>query len=198
MSTQKNIRNKKIVIFASGSGTNAENIIKYFQDNNKVEVAAVFSNRKSAEVLRRAHKLNVKALYFDREALYHSNEVLHVLKDIEPDLIVLAGFLWVFPTNILKKFHNKVINIHPALLPNYGGKGMYGLNVHKAVIAGKDVESGISIHYVNEEYDEGEIIFQEKVKITETDTPETLAKKIHELEYGNFPVIIEKLLQNQE
>jgi len=189
---------KKIVIFASGTGTNAENIIKYFKDFSLARVVAVFSNRKSAKVLRKAHDLNVKALYFDREALYKSKEVLRVLQDIKPDLIVLAGFLWVFPDNILKAFPQKVINIHPALLPNYGGKGMYGAKVHETVINNKDQESGISIHYVNEKYDEGEIIFQTKTQIEKNDTPDSLAGKIHQLEYKHFPEVIEQLLQKNQ
>ena len=189
---------KKIVIFASGTGTNAENIIKYFKDSSLARVVAVFSNRKSAKVLKKAHDLEVKALYFDREALYNSNEILHVLEDIKPDLIILAGFLWVFPDNILKRFPKKVINIHPALLPNYGGKGMYGARVHEAVINNKDLESGISIHYVNDKYDEGEIIFQTKTQIDEDDTPDSLAGKIHQLEYKHFPKVIEQLLQENQ
>lgn len=199
MTLQTNSSQKKIVIFASGTGTNAENIIKYFQDSSIARVVAVFSNRKSAKVLRKAHDLKVKALYFDRDALYKSKEVLHVLEDMQPDLIVLAGFLWVFPANILEAFPNKVINIHPALLPNYGGKGMYGAKVHEAVINNKDEESGISIHYVNEKYDEGEIIFQTKTRIEKNDTADSLAGKIHQLEYKHFPEVIEQLLQkNQE
>lgn len=198
MANKTNIQSKRIVIFASGTGTNAENIIRYFREKPGIEVSAVLSNRKSAEVLKRAHNLNVKALYFDREALYQSNEILHVLQDIDPDLIVLAGFLWVFPKRILQEYHNKVINLHPALLPKYGGKGMYGINVHAAVLANEDLESGISIHYVDDNYDEGEIIFQKSLKIDPDDTPETLAKKIHFLEYEHFPRVIEKLLQKED
>ncbi|MGY5849289.1 phosphoribosylglycinamide formyltransferase [Salegentibacter sp. F14] len=194
MTPHSNSSQKKIVIFASGTGTNAENIIKYFKESTLARVVAVFSNRKSAKVLRKAHDLNVKALYFDREALYKSNEVLHVLQDIKPDLIILAGFLWVFPDYILKEFPKKVINIHPALLPNYGGKGMYGARVHEAVINNKDKESGISIHFVNEKYDEGELIFQTKTEVKDTDTPESLAGRIHQLEYKHFPEVIEQLL----
>lgn len=198
MTLPPNTSSSKIVIFASGNGTNAENIIKYFQDSPVARVVAVFSNRKSAKVLRKAHDLKVKSLYFDREALYKSNEVLHVLQDIQPDLIVLAGFLWVFPKNILEAFPDKVINIHPALLPNYGGKGMYGAKVHEAVINNKDEESGISIHYVNDKYDEGKIIFQSKTKIDTSDTPDSLAQKIHQLEYKHFPEVIEQLLQQKQ
>jgi phosphoribosylglycinamide formyltransferase-1 len=185
---------KQIVIFASGSGTNAENIIRYFKKTEKATVAAVFSNNRSAKVLRRAHDLGVKALHFDREALYHSNEILNLLKDIKPELIVLAGFLWIFPDNILKEFPNKVINIHPALLPKFGGKGMYGMRVHEAVVAQKEVETGISIHFVNEKYDEGELIFQCTLPVEPADTAEDIAAKIHELEYEHFPQVIENLL----
>lgn len=182
------------MIFASGSGTNAENIIKYFQASGKAEVAAVFSNKRSAKVLRRAHDHQVKALHFDKEALYGSNEVLNILKDVQPDLIVLAGFLWIFPDKILHEFHHKVINLHPALLPKYGGKGMYGMNVHRAVVEKKEVETGITIHYVNEKYDEGEIIFQASTPVDPTDSAEDIAEKIHQLEYKYFPQVIEELL----
>lgn len=189
---------KKIVLFASGSGTNAQNIIKYFQKNKKAEVAAVFSNNRKAQVLKRAHELNVKALHFDREALYHTNEVLNILKDIQPDLIVLAGFLWIFPSNILHEFPEKVINLHPALLPKYGGKGMYGMNVHKAVIEKKEIETGISIHYVNEVYDQGKLIFQTTTPVDQEDSPEDIAEKIHQLEYQYFPKVIENLLFSED
>jgi phosphoribosylglycinamide formyltransferase-1 len=188
---------KKIVVFASGSGTNAENIIKFFQKQPNASVVAVFSNKRSAKVLKRAHDLNVKALHFDRDALYNSYDVLHILEDINPDLIVLAGFMWIFPEDILKRFPNKIVNIHPALLPKYGGKGMYGMHVHQAIIQNKEKESGISIHYVNENYDEGEIIFQAKTDISEEDTPESLAEKIHKLEYKHFPEILQQLLQKK-
>ena len=197
MSTPTDFSQKKIVVFASGSGTNAENIIKFFKKSPNASVVAVFSNKRSAKVLKRAHDLNVKALHFDRDALYNSYDVLHILEDINPDLIVLAGFMWIFPQDILKSFPGKIINIHPALLPKYGGKGMYGMNVHKAIIENKEKESGISIHFVNENYDEGEVIFQAKTNISEDDTPETLAEKIHELEYKHFPEIIQQLLQKE-
>ncbi|HET8753343.1 MAG TPA: phosphoribosylglycinamide formyltransferase, partial [Salinimicrobium sp.] len=172
MLTSEKFTQKRIVIFASGSGTNAENIIKYFHRTQKAEVAAVFSNKRSAKVLQRAHHLKVKALHFDRQSFYHSNEVLNVLKDLNPDLIVLAGFLWVFPANILHEFPNKVINIHPALLPKYGGKGMYGMKVHQEILDQNELETGISIHFVNEEYDEGELIFQTTVPVEKNDTAE--------------------------
>ena len=157
-------------------------------------MAAVFSNVRSAPVLRRAHELDVKALHFDRDALYDSNDILNLLKDLQPDLIVLAGFLWIFPDKILKRFPNKVINIHPALLPKYGGKGMYGMKVHQAVLEKKELETGISIHFVNEKYDEGELIFQATTPVESTDSAEDIASKIHTLEYEHFPKVIEQLL----
>ena len=195
MSHKENAKTSKIVIFASGSGTNAENIIKFFQKSRNAEVTAVLSNRRSAGALKRAHDLNVKALLFDKDALYNSHDVLNILKDMDPDLIVLAGFLWLFPTNIIKAFPNKIINIHPALLPKYGGKGMYGSKVHESVIDAKEKESGITIHYVNEKYDEGQTIFQATTPVHENDTAETLAEKIHELEYRHFPEVIQQLLE---
>ncbi|MGI0104981.1 phosphoribosylglycinamide formyltransferase [Salinimicrobium sp. WS361] len=194
MQQVKNSRKNKIVIFASGNGSNAENIIKYFQQKDTAEVVAVFSNNRRAKVLERAHNLGVKALHFDRQALYQSNEVQRLLIDMNPDLIVLAGFLWIFPTNILQHFPNQVINIHPALLPKYGGKGMYGMNVHKAIHEKKEVETGISIHYVNENYDEGKMIFQATTAINPEDSVEDIAHKIHELEQEHFPKVIENLL----
>jgi len=190
---------KRIIIFASGSGTNTEQVIKYFKKKNTATVTHVFSNNSHAGALKRAHHLGVKALYFDRDALYTSNDVLHIIKDAHPDLIVLAGFLWRFPTTILEEFPNQVINIHPALLPKYGGKGMYGDYVHEAVIKNKDKESGITIHFVNEHYDEGAVIFQAKTAVAENDTADGLAKKIRELEHQHFPEVIEELLfQKQE
>ena len=193
-----NSTTKKIVIFASGAGTNAENIIKYFQKSDTAKVVAVFSNNRSAKVLKKAHDLNVKALHFDREAFFESNEVLNVLKDLKPDLIILAGFLWLFPENILKKFPDRIINLHPALLPKFGGKGMYGDAVHKAVLEKKEQETGITIHYVNSKYDEGKIIFQARIPVEENDTATTLVNRIHELEYRHFPEVIEKILQQPE
>jgi len=197
LSDKESFQNKKIVIFASGSGTNAENIIKHFQNTTNIKVVAVLSNRRSAGVLKRAHDLNVKALLFDKEALYHTNDVLNILKDIKPDLIVLAGFLWLFPSNIIQEFPDRIINIHPALLPKYGGKGMYGSRVHESIITNREKESGITIHYVNEKYDEGNTIFQAKTKIEPDDTPESLADKIHQLEYQHFPKVIQQLLENK-
>ena len=195
MPSKKNIFPKKIVVFASGSGTNAENIIRYFQNSGTAEVVSVMSNKPSAKVLDRAQKLNITALYFDRDAFYNTNDVLHILEDTNPDLIVLAGFLWLFPSSILQSFPNKVINLHPALLPKYGGKGMFGEHVHKAVLKNKERETGITIHYVNEKYDDGQIIFQKAFPLSSNENLESLTQKIHELEHSHFPKVIENLLE---
>lgn len=194
MKTPRTSFAKKIVIFASGTGTNAENIIKYFQARDQVEISYVLSNKKNAKVLQKAHQLGVNALYFDRSALYHSDEVLTILQDTDPDLIVLAGFLWMLPESILMAFPKKIVNIHPALLPKYGGKGMYGMHVHEAVVQNKESKSGISIHYVNEKYDEGELIAQFETVLSPDDTTEKVAEKIHALEQRYFPRTIETLL----
>lgn len=188
---------KRIVVFASGSGTNAENLIKYFNKSPIGSVVLVLTNNPQAKVLDRCKILKVSALSFNRIAIYERQDVLDILKAAQPDLIVLAGFLWKFPENILHQFPNKVINIHPALLPKYGGKGMYGNFVHEAVVANKEVETGITIHYVNEHYDEGAVIFQAKCDVTPSDTSETVASKIHELEMEHFPKVVEKILLSQ-
>ncbi len=186
---------QRIVILASGSGTNAENIIKYFQKSNVANVTHVLSNKKDAKVLVRAKNLNVNNSSFDKDDFIKTDNVLNILKS-EADLIVLAGFLWKLPKNIINAFPDKIINIHPALLPKYGGKGMYGDNVHKAVVANKEKETGITIHYVNENYDEGAIIFQAKVSVDKNDTPEVVANKVHQLEYEHFPRVIEEVVRN--
>ena len=185
---------KRIVIFASGSGSNAENLIKFFQNSDNASVIQVLTNNPHAKVLDRCKRLNVSALSFNRIAFSKSEDVLNVLRSSQPDLIVLAGFLWKFPEFILKEFENKVINIHPALLPKYGGKGMYGMHVHNAVVENKETETGITIHYVNENYDEGAIIFQAKCEVKTSDNAEDVAAKIHELEMEHFPRVVEKLL----
>ena len=187
---------KRIVIFASGSGTNAENLIKYFQENGKASVVLVLTNNPQAKVLDRCKTLHISALSFNRIAFTKSEHVHNILKSANPDLIILAGFLWKFPELILKEYPNKVINIHPALLPKYGGKGMYGMNVHEAVVKHKETETGITIHYVNENYDEGTIIFQAKCNVLPSDTAEDVAAKIHELEMEHFPKVVEKLLKS--
>lgn len=184
---------KSIAILASGSGTNAENIIQYFNRKGTAEVSVILSNNKNAKVLDRAINHKIPAFYFNRMA-FNSNLVVSLLKNSGPDLIVLAGFLWKIPENLIEAFPGKIVNIHPALLPKYGGKGMYGMHVHNAVITNKETETGITIHYVNENYDEGAIIFQAKANITGKDTADDVAGKVHELEYKHFPEIIEKLL----
>ncbi len=187
---------KRIVIFASGSGTNAENIIQYFQERPTAEVVQVLSNKKDAKVLDRANRLKVSAYYFNRKAFYETSQVLDLVESVAPDLIVLAGFLWKVPASFIQRFPNKIVNIHPALLPKYGGKGMYGHHVHEAVIASKEKESGITIHYVNEAYDEGATIFQARTEIVDSDSPESLAKKIHALEHEHFPKVIAQILNS--
>jgi phosphoribosylglycinamide formyltransferase 1 len=189
---------KRIVIFASGSGTNAQNIIEYFHQGSLAEIVHVYSNKKDAYVLERASLLKVKGSSFTREELTSEDGVLLQLRQDRPDLIVLAGFLWKFPEAILKEFPYKVINIHPALLPKYGGKGMYGKFVHEAVVANREKETGITIHYVNEAYDEGAIIFQASIKVRKSDTPESVAEKIHQLEYEHFPKVIEQVLKTKK
>lgn len=186
---------KRVVIFASGSGSNAENLIKFFHNSDSASVIQVLTNNPHAKVLDRCKKLNVSALSFNRIAFYKSEDVLNILKASQPDLIVLAGFLWKFPEFILKEFPNKVINIHPALLPKYGGKGMYGMYVHQAVVEHKEVETGITIHYVNENYDEGAVIFQAKCKVSPTDSAEDVAEKIHLLEMKHFPLVVDDILK---
>jgi phosphoribosylglycinamide formyltransferase-1 len=187
---------RNIAIFASGSGTNAENIIKYFSNRKSAKVSLILSNKREAYVLKRAEAHDIKSVFFERNDFYDSGKVLKLLLDSKTDLIVLAGFLWLVPQDILDYFQGKIINIHPALLPKYGGKGMYGDKVHKAVIENHEPESGITIHYVNSVYDAGDIIFQARCRVDKADTPETLATKVHALEYRHFPEIIERILRN--
>ena len=189
---------KRIVIFASGSGTNAENIIKYFQRTKVAKVTLVLSNKSAANVLVRAKKLSIPSKTFNKSEFINSDRIITILRNELPDLIVLAGFLLKFPKTILKDFPNKVINIHPALLPKYGGKGMYGMLVHESVVKNKESETGITIHYVNENYDEGTIIFQKSFQLSENDTSESVANKIHELEYEFFPKVIEEILKKNK
>jgi phosphoribosylglycinamide formyltransferase-1 len=185
---------RNIAIFASGSGTNAENIIKFFSNNKSAKVSLVLSNKREAYVLKRAATLNVRSVFFDRKELYEKNKVLRYLTMYKIDFIVLAGFLWLIPENILDVYEKRIVNIHPALLPKYGGKGMYGEKVHEEVIASHDKESGITIHYVNKAYDEGDIVFQARCKVDPQDTPGSLAAKVHTLEYEYFPKVIEELV----
>lgn len=185
---------KKIALFASGSGSNVENIANHFASNKNVKIEIVLCNNPQAFVLERANNLKIDSKLFTRSEFYDNDSISQLLLSKEIDLIVLAGFLWLVPEHLVKAFPNKIVNIHPALLPNYGGKGMYGQHVHEAVIKNKESKSGITIHYVNEKYDEGSPIFQAEVSITNEDTAETLAKKIHALEYKHFPLVIEKIL----
>lgn len=184
-----------IAIFASGSGTNAENIIKYFSNKNSARVRLVLSNKPDAMVLRRAERLGIDSCFFDYNDLYVSSKVLSSLKNHDIDFIVLAGFLWLIPSEIINNYECRIVNIHPALLPLYGGKGMYGDSVHKAVIAKGEKESGITIHYVNEQYDSGSMIFQARCPVFPGDTHETLASRIHKLEYEHYPRVIENLVK---
>ena len=184
---------KKILLFASGTGSNVENIIHHFKNHQDIIVVGVLTNNPNAQVIDKAKNHNVPTLIFNREQLT-DGFVFDNIAEFKPDLIVLAGFLWKMPEEIVKAYPNKIINIHPALLPKYGGKGMYGIKVHQTVLDNKEKETGITIHYVNEHYDEGEFIFQQKVAIEDCKTPEDVANKIHELEHKYFPIIIEKIL----
>jgi phosphoribosylglycinamide formyltransferase-1 len=189
---------KRIAIFASGSGTNAQKIIEHFQGSLEIEVSIVFSNREDAYVLNRASEFKIPSYVFDRQMFYETDLVHDILKDIGIDFIVLAGFLWLVPDNLLATWAGRIVNIHPALLPKFGGKGMYGERVHKAVIEAGEKETGITIHYVNEVYDDGEIIFQEKFDILPDDSPESIAERIHTLEHKHFPRVIEELVTKLE
>jgi len=191
------MKNKRIVIFASGNGTNAQNIIEYFQQSQTAKVVSVFSNNLKANVLNRSEQLGVKTISFTKEELSSKNGVVSYLLKEQPDLIVLAGFLLKFPSVILENFPKRVINIHPALLPKYGGKGMYGNYVHEAVFKNNETETGITIHYVNENYDEGAIIFQKSIPVLQTDTPDKIARKVHLLEQQYFPEIIQGLIAKE-
>lgn len=184
----------RIAIFASGNGTNAENIIKYSRSENTFEVVAVFSNNPDALVLQRAKSLGVETIIFDKKQFTEDNFVLDKLNELKADWIILAGFLLLVPDKIVKKWNNKIINVHPALLPKFGGKGMFGINVHNAVIVSKETQSGITIHFVNDRYDEGDIVFQAICEVTPDDSPETLAQKVHELEYKYFPEVISQII----
>jgi phosphoribosylglycinamide formyltransferase 1 len=184
---------KKLAIFASGSGTNAEAIINFFRDKKNIVIDSLWSNNPAAYALIRASDAGVETFVFNRQQFYTTDEVVEQLESRGVNLVVLAGFLWLVPENLIEKF--PIINIHPALLPRYGGKGMYGMKVHQAVIDNKDMETGISIHVVNKNYDEGEIVFQAKCSVLPGDTPDDVARKVHELEYKYFPAVIEKFAE---
>lgn len=187
---------KRLAVFVSGGGTNLQRIAEYFAPNPNVEIACVVSNNKDAYANQRAKNLGIPLLLVEK-TYFTGDLFVERMKSLDIDLIVLAGFLWLIPQRLIEAFPNKIINIHPALLPKYGGKGFYGHHVHEAVVAAHEKESGITVHYVNEHYDSGNIIFQAKVALSETDTPDDVAAKIHALEQENFPLVIEKLLLEQ-
>lgn len=187
----------KLAIFISGKGSNALNIIKYFKGNDAVEVALVLSNKKDAQGLESAQKLGVNTVVFNNETFKKSGEIDTYLRSLSIDFIVLAGFLRQIPADLVDSFKNKIINIHPSLLPRFGGKGMFGKHVHKAVLDSNETESGISIHYVSNEYDEGKILFQKSTTIEVGETVNSLTAKIQVLEHAYFPVIIEKTIHHE-
>ena len=181
----------RIAIFASGSGTNAEAIIKYFKDHPLIKIELVLTNNPKALVLERAKKFAVPAKVFNREE-FTSDEVVRWLREYGVTHIVLAGFLWLIPTSILKSYPNQIINIHPALLPKFGGKGMYGMKIHELIRSLNETETGITIHLINDKYDEGPILYQGRCEVASTDTPKDIAHKVHQMEYANYPFVIEQ------
>lgn len=187
---------KNIAIFASGTGSNAKKIIDHFKHHSGINVSLIVSNNPSAKVLIMAEQEGVPSVVIDREIFASEKHILKIFNKYFVDYVVLAGFLWLVPTYLVKAYENKMINIHPALLPSYGGKGMYGMNVHQAVKEAGEKESGITIHYVNEQYDDGDIVFQKACTLSEIDTPKTIAKKVQELEHRYFPRIVEQLVIN--
>ncbi len=188
------LRMKNIAIFASGSGTNAQNIAEYFRQHRDIRISLVLANKPDAYVLERSKLLGIPSFVFNRNDFYENSVVMDILNEYRVDFIVLAGFLWFIPETLLKAYPRRIINIHPALLPRHGGKGMYGERVHQAVIDAGDEQTGITIHFVNERYDEGEIIFQDSFKILPGDTAGSIAQKVHELEYKHFPRVIEGVI----
>jgi len=192
---KKKHQHKQIAIFASGAGSNAKKIIEYFEGNDQTNVGLVVCNKPGAGVLQIAEDAHIPVLLIERERFFRGNGYADELKNAGIDFIVLAGFLWKIPQPLINIYRNKIINIHPALLPKYGGKGMYGAKVHEAVIAAGEKESGITIHYVDEHYDNGDIIFQATCPVSADDTPDTLAQKIHKLEHENFARVVEECVR---
>ncbi len=186
----------KIAIFASGTGSNARKIIEYLDGHTQIEVGLILSNRTNAKVLDLADEYGIHKRVISKDNFKDKGFTIGILESFNISYVILAGFLWLIPEYMIESYHRKIINIHPSLLPKYGGKGMYGMNVHRAVKANNEIESGISIHYVNSEFDEGEIIFQSKCTLEQNDSPETIAKKVLELEHKHFPRIIEKIILN--
>lgn len=192
--SQNNHSTKKIAIFASGMGSNAKKIIEHFESNDGIMVSLIVCNKPSAGVIQIADDNNIPVLMLERDRFFKGDGYVEELNKAAIDFIVLAGFLWKIPETIIENFRNKIINIHPALLPKYGGKGMYGSKVHEAVIAAGETETGITIHYVDEHYDNGDVIFQAKCVVEKDDTADTLAQKIHQLEHENFPRVVEEVV----
>lgn len=189
---------KRIAIFASGSGSNAQKIMEHFKKHLDAEVVIVLTNNPEAYVLQRADNFEIPSHIFDKHEFYKTNNVVDLLKNLQIDLIVLAGFMWLIPQNLLKAFPNKIINIHPALLPKYGGKGMYGDRVHQAILDAHEEESGITIHFVNEHFDEGEIIHQSRFRIEPGDDLEMVKFKGQQLEHLHYPKVVEQLLKKMK
>lgn len=185
---------KHIAIFASGGGSNARKIIEYFADSPEVKVTLIVSNKKDAGVLDIGQAHLIPTQIITRQMFYETEDLLDILRQYHIDFIVLAGFLWLIPAWLVRAYYRRMVNIHPALLPKYGGKGMYGMHVHEAVRAANEPETGITIHYVNEQYDEGDIIFQARCPVAPTDTPADIARKVHELEHLHFSRVIEQIL----
>ena len=189
---------KRIAIFASGTGSNARKIVEHFSANDDVSVSLIISNRSKAKVLEMAQSHGIKRLIIDRPYFYESEEIVSLLKEKKIDLIVLAGFLWLVPKYLVQAFPNQIVNIHPALLPKFGGKGMYGMNVHRAVKEAGEKESGLTIHFVNENYDEGGYIFKAACQLDDSDSPEEIAAKVLKMEHKYFPKVVERVLRNGE
>jgi phosphoribosylglycinamide formyltransferase-1 len=181
-----------IAVFASGNGTNAENLFKYFHDHPEIEICLLVCNKKGAPVIQKAIDNNVPVQEINREIWQNEEYILNMLESYKTDLIVLAGFLWLVPGFLISKYSNKILNLHPALLPKYGGHGMYGMKVHESVRKNNETESGISIHLVNNNYDEGQILFQQSCPVLPDDTPQDIADKVHRLEYACLPATVEK------
>ncbi len=186
---------KRIAILASGSGSNAETITKFFKDSADTEVSLFLTNNPEAGVIARGKRLGIPTLVFSRKNFVETDEIVRILQKLDIDFLVLAGFLWLIPDSLIKAFPDRIVNIHPALLPKYGGKGMWGHFVHEAVVANGENESGITIHYVNEHYDEGEVIFQAKCEVAATDSPEDVARKVQQLEHEHFPRVIHECIK---
>ncbi len=185
---------KKLALFASGSGSNVENFAQYFHSKSDISVALVLCNNPKAFVIERCKRLSIPCVVFDRQLFYDTDNIIQILRNYQIDMVVLAGFLWLIPPYLIQEYPNKIVNVHPALLPKFGGKGMYGEKVHKAVVDAGEKMSGITVHYVNEHFDEGKIIFQAQCVVNNNDTPYDVAQKVHALEYEHFPKVVEKLL----